>query len=171
MHTYQTNVPAALDGLVAVVKAAVAAAEWASKSPIVHDGVWTSMETNDVIAVGWEGELPGYQRPTQAFSDDQGTPGVDVTTTQQGLGPTLLETIVIHCGILCRMGDSEIGPARRRAFSYQQVIGQAVTQRPYLNGAVQKLTFAASHNTRQAKDRMGALVVLPFSIECMAFAQ
>lgn len=165
---WQSNVPAAITQLLALVEGQV---EAAGADVLVKDGTWTSMESaRHILVVGWSGFHPDYEYPTRSFSEELGGAAVTVTTQQSGLEPVFLETFSINCASIARTGDTDIPQARATAYANTSLVGVVIDDL-VRTPPVSKATMAAESQLHQVRARRGIDVIVTFSIECQAWAQ
>lgn len=169
---YRSRVPDAISAL-----ASLCTSLFAGTKVYVHDGPFTSSAAAlDVVVIGWNGFVPGYQRPVQATDEDFAGGTVSLSTKMEGLGPSLRENFTINCAVIARAGNGSIHDARTRAYANLAIIGSnllrpnAANQGQFLAGAVQRATMSASSQLHETQDRRGALALITFGVECESYA-
>jgi hypothetical protein len=166
---FQSVIPAAIDALVGLTTAAASAA---NPDVLVKDGMWTSEESaGQLLSIAWPGFMPGYQYPTRSMNEELGQSGVTSSSAQMGLGASVMETFVIKCAALVRIGETlNISKARIQAYANMSIVGQVLGP-PWLGGTVMKATMGTEGSLNQVQDRKGLLIVAVFGIECEGIAQ
>jgi hypothetical protein len=172
---WQSHAPDAIDDLVTYLKAAIAP----FSDVMVQDGPFVTADAlDDVIVVGWAGFPTGITRPATQMQEQLGGADVSAVGVQEGLGPSILETMLISCGSLGRDGSQTAqsnSNARRTAYSYVTLVGQILAAhqlagQPQIGHIMQAVT-GTSTSLHQAIDRRGSLAVVTFNIEARAYAQ
>lgn len=177
---YQSNIPGAYDAIMFAAQAAFAGSD---PPVLVRDGPWTAGESGGPyaqdLAIGWYGFYPGYQYPTRALSEELGQAAVTSTIQESGLGPSLEETFTVDCASLVLTGEdpspAEWSKLRHSAYgNIAAMAGYMATPEAgelYLDGSVEKLTFARTTSCHLVAQRRGVLCIVTFSIEAVATAQ
>jgi hypothetical protein len=173
---WSPRVPLAITALVAAFKTAMTGVD-----VLAWDGPQVSTESlEDVVVVGWGGFPTSSRSPSRELSEQLAQPDVVVETVQQGLGPSLLETMTIDCSAMSRTGgtgaagSTQGGPpvARARAYQLMGLAGAAITPPNHtLGGVVMKSTMSAHGQLHQVQDRRGVLAIVTFTVECVATSQ
>jgi hypothetical protein len=171
-HTYSSQVPAALDALVARLRLLP---QVTSVPPTlhIHDGEWVWSGTDQqVVVIGWTGFVPGYQYPSRSMSEELGGVAVSSHAVWEGLGPSIRETFTISCASLVRLGEqtADTSVARKIAYGNMALVGANIGP-PWLGGTVMKALMGATSSYHAGRDRRGLMTIVGFSIECEAYAQ
>lgn len=143
-----TAVPAAFDGVLAILKATPALAK-----VLIIDEPWVDRPSaKDVIVIGWLPEETGI---------------VDWTEDLAGLG-SYSETFDIQGLVSSFSGSTTLKPLRDRCDFLLETVRAAVHAHPTLNGAVSKARVVAQRMSL-FENNMGAAVDTDFTIRCQVF--
>ena len=115
----------------------------------------------------------------RALSEELGQAAVTSTIQESGLGPSLEETFTVDCASLVLTGEdpspAEWSKLRHSAYgNIAAMAGYMATPEAgelYLDGSVEKLTFARTTSCHLVAQRRGVLCIVTFSIEAVATAQ
>lgn len=140
-----SSIPAAVDALIAVVRARLPALQ-------VLDGAPVEELDKDTIVIGWASDRAA----------------VTAVTEREGLSPDDLETYQIVNLISCTQGDTDIKTLRDRAFGYYTTIASELRRDPKLGGAVMSAQPAVAE-VDQVQTEDGSSVDITFTIECEAY--
>lgn len=167
MVNYRSRIPDAYDALLAICTAAFAD----DPTVGVHDGPFLQGGMKrKFITIGWPGFESGYQFPSRSMAEQPGSPVVNVTAEQQGMGPSIEEHFEINCAAAVLDGDTKnMAVARQATYAFMSEIGELI-QPPWLNGTVQKATMNQVGELHQMQQRTGAMVIATFSVGCWAFS-
>lgn len=145
-----TAVPAAIDGLLTLARAASAIGAAGVR---VDDGPWLSPPVEaDVVVIGW---IP-IEGPTVAWVEDLA--GLDSRS----------ETFDVHCLVRSWRPDTVLKTARDRAEVLLEALRSAVRADQRLRGAVDTARVAAVHLT-SAQHSSGCSVSIELVVQCRVF--
>lgn len=153
MDRWQSKLPAAIDGLVAVFKVA----EGLTRVTVL-DGVSVSQSAvNEVVSVGYTGN-----------EDEQ---AAESSTVGEGLGGLAdREAITIRCVVAVVLGGTDMAAARKRVYELFTAAGDAVAANRTLNGAVMRASIG-SHSLAQYQTDQGAQAVITFAVDCDSYTR
>lgn len=161
--------PGILDDLYAVLTAGFAT----NPDVAVHDGQWVSGGSEaTAVVVGWAGFVAGYQRPFEAFNEQQLGAAVTSATVAEGLTPAGREQLEIQMAILHRTGDAKqaaLSAGRRLTYGYATQVASYL--HPPYPGGVPRMMMGSSSSFHMSQDRRGPMLVLSFSIHAEGYAQ
>lgn len=149
-------VPAAIDALLAIFRAAPALAE----VRVIDGPPLQDMSGSDFLAVGW------------SLAADTATAAEAVQDFASAGARTRDENFGVTCWLESWTGDQDIGPRRRRAYELLAVVEDvlrasgAQPEAPTLNGTVQ-WAHLTSHTLQQYTDG-GVRAGIAFTITCRA---
>jgi hypothetical protein len=171
-RSWKSRAPDVVDNLVAYLQAAIVGVADVD----IQDGPWVSMNTaNNMIVIGWAGFPVGATRPAMAMQEELGDADITSTGEQQGLGPSILETMSIMCAALGRDGSNNMSTARRNAYNNLAICGGLIEARQGLAGqqigGVMQAIMGTVVGLHQSQDRRGALAVVTFDIQVRDYAQ
>lgn len=160
--TWATTVPAALEGLVAALRAAPGL-----EGVDVYDGpVVSESKATAAISVGFTGErmsqTGAYPETTEA--------AVEVSSAPASLaGPAdQAEQYTVQNMLAVLDGSRDVTAARTRAYKLLAAAGQAVTGDKTLGGAV-AMARPGDHSLTQEQGQRGALVTIMFEVTVSAW--
>lgn len=150
-----STLPAAIDALVAVLKAAPSMAGVGLKDGPRVEADWTDA----VITVGYRDE------------ENNGT-SAEAQLANEGLG---VQPDREHFDILCAAsalnGDAEqVATVRRRAYELLSIVGGVLAADKTLGGVVMSASIG-EHTLRQDQTSAGAAATVLFTVSCDAFTQ
>jgi hypothetical protein len=177
MVAYQFAVPyapTAPDFMDAIVDLFTAAHEEAGTDVVVKDGPWVTKESaTSIIAVGFSGFFPRYERPGTATGEQFGMADLSSNVFQEGLGPSLKETHVLTCASLVRVGDTRaMRQARREAYENIRICATGISPtHGRWPGGLENLIIGSSSTLSQTQDHSGILAMVMFSVSGETTAQ
>jgi hypothetical protein len=167
---WKSYAPDFIDALVAFLKTATAS----TPDLQIRDGPWISAETaSNVVCIGWAGFPTGVTRPATQMQEELG--GNDITSTgvPEGLGPSILETMLIACSALSRDGTGNVSACRRLAYSNAATVGNLISTAggSTIFPGVSHAIMGTQVGLHEVQERRGAMAVVTFTIEAKAYAQ
>lgn len=171
---FQSNIPSAIDALVALLTARFAGV---APAVLVKDGPFISEEASfNVISVGWSGFHRGYEYPSRSMSEELGAADAESTNEVAGMGGGQFERFAINCAALSRSGTdpNNANTSANRANCYGLITTLATFVEPpgpYLNGSAMRVLVGGDTKLYQVVDNRGLLAMVTFNLMCEAFSR
>lgn len=149
-----STMPAAIDGLLAAVRASDDLADLVAAGAIFDGPPRTDMP-QEFVSIGWGG------------ADED--PSVEATDTDGGLEANREDYSIVGL-VYVWSGDSDFAPLRARCFARLDAVNAAILADPSLGGAVMRARLSANV-LGQAPIQAGAAAAVRFTVTCAAFTR